>query len=275
MSPVKEPRFFSNLAGNPGIGPGDTLIAQHYVGSFNDYCNLFKNSTGKKAVGEASVDNLRRYQEVIPAIKCYLGDPRIIIILRDPVARAYSNYNHFVQNDREHLPFADALIMEEKRKRDGYGGGWLYRESGLYAHQVRAFQEHFSRVHVLLYDDLKLNANELIRSVYTFLEVNPDFIPDMSIKHNDSSIPRWTFLNNLLIKPKRLRKVVRTIGRAILGSDRWVRLRKRLRSTILQKPQPMDTGIEQQLRQFYHDDILKLQDYIGRDLSSWLPGKYI
>jgi hypothetical protein len=272
MSPVKEPRFFSNLAGNPGRGPGDAIFAQHSVGSFSDYCNLFKNSTGKKAVGEASVDNLRCYQEVIPAIKCYLGDPRIIIILRDPVTRAYSAYNHLVQNGREHLPFADALIMEEKRKRDGYRGGWLYREGGLYAHQVRAFQENFSRVHVLLYDDLKLNANELMRSVYTFLDVNPDFIPDMSIKHNVSGIPRWTFLNNLFIKPNRLRRVARNIGEAILGRNRWDRLRKRLRTTILQKPRSMDTQIEQQLRQFYHDDILKLQNYIGRDLSFWLRG---
>jgi hypothetical protein len=70
-------------------------------------------------------------------------------------------------------------------------------------------------------------------------------------------------------------KAARAIGGAILGVDRWVRLRDRLRSTILQKPRPIDSEIEQQLRRFYRNDILKLQDYIGRELSSWLAGKHI
>jgi hypothetical protein len=51
---------------------------------------------------------------------------------------------------------------------------------------------------------------------------------------------------------------------------RGLRLRDRLRSTNLQKPGAIEPEIEQQLRRFYRDDILKLQDYIGRDLSSWL-----
>jgi len=273
MSPVKEPYFFSNRSANPGRGPGDDLIAKIGVKSFDDYCRLFKKSIGKKAVGEASVDTLFLFERTIPAIQRYLGDPRIVIILRDPVNRAYSAYNFLVRDGREYLPFADALNQEEQRKRDGYGWSWRYREVGLYSRQVRAYQEHFSRVQVLLYDDLKVDTEALIRSVYTFLEVNPDFIPDMSHRYNVSGIPRSSFLNALFVKPKRLHKAARTIGGAILGGDRWSRLRDRIRATNLQKPLPMDHEIEQQLRWFYRDDILKLQDYIGRDLSSWLKGE--
>ena len=151
---------------------------------------------------------------------------------------------------------------------------WQYAKVGLYASQVHAFQEQFSRVQVLLYNDLMRDAITLIRSVYTFLDVDPDFIPDMSHNHNVSGIPRWSLFNNLFIKPKRLHKVARTIGGAILGADRWIRLRDRIRATNLQKPLPMDHEIEQQLRWFYRDDILKLQDYIGRDLSFWLKGEH-
>lgn len=275
MSPVKEPNFFSNCTTNPDSGHGDDLIARSGVTSFEDYLELFKESTGKKAVGEASTDTLFHFERTIPAIKHFLGDPWITIILRDPVTRAYSAYNYLVREGREKLSFNEALIAEEQRRRDGYVYMWQYREGGLYASRVRAFQEHFSRVHVLLYDDLKLNANELMRSVYTFLDVNPDFIPNMRHRHNVSGTPRLRLLNDLFNKPTRLHKVARTIGEPILGSDRWVRLRERLRSTILQKPRPIDHEIEQELRRFYREDILKLQDYIGRDLSSWLEGKHL
>jgi len=94
MSEIKEPRFLSNRAANPGRGPGDDSIVQSGVRSFDDYLNLFKKSTGMKAVGEASADTLFLFERTIPAIQRYLDDPRIVIILRDPVKRAYSAYNY-------------------------------------------------------------------------------------------------------------------------------------------------------------------------------------
>ena len=255
---------------NPGQGPGDALNARDAVGSFDEYCRLFEKSAGRKALGEASTDTLFHFERSIPSIQRYLGDPRIIIILRDPVKRAYSAYNHLVRDGREELPFKNALIAEEQRMRGGYVYMWQYQEGGLFAKQVRAFQKHFSRVQVLLYDDLKINAVELIRSVYTFLDVNPDLIPDMQLRHNVSGIPRWPILYKLLFKHTHLQKSARSIGKAILGEDRWVSLRELLSSANLQELPPIDHEIEQQLRLFYRADILKLQEYIGRDLSSWL-----
>jgi hypothetical protein len=274
MSPVKEPSFFSNRAANPGKGPGDEdpRLKKYVggVGSFDDYVRLFKINTGKKAVGEASVDTIFYFERTIPAIKSYLGDPRIIIILRNPVKRAYSAYNHLVRDGREKLSFKDALIAEEQRRRDKYSFLWQYREGGLYAQQVRAFQENFSRVKVFIYDDFMRDAITFIQSLYAFLDVDPGFVPHIQRRHNVSSIPRWSLLNNFFNKTTMLHKVVRLIGKAILGEDQWIRLRDRIRDMNMQKPLPMDSEIEQQLRRFYRDDILKLQEYIGRDLSSWL-----
>ncbi|MGD0020738.1 MAG: sulfotransferase [Smithellaceae bacterium] len=273
MSPVKEPKFLSGFASKKFIGPGDGLLASQAVKTFDAYYRLFEKSVGKKAVGEASVETIFLYQETIPAIQHHLGDPRIIIILRNPVERAYSAYNFLVRDGWEELSFKDALKQEEKRKREGYCWHWRYREVGLYANQVRAFREHFSRVHVFLYDDLEINANKLIRSVYTFLDVNPYFIPDIIYNYNVSGIPRSPFLNALFVKPKRLHKAARIIGGAILGADRWVRLRDNLRSANLREPPPIDPEIKQQLNRYYRKDILKLQDCIHRDLSKWLENK--
>lgn len=275
MSPKKEPGFLSGSALREGIGPGDALDVSKAMRSFDDYCILFERSASKKAVGEASTDTFFHFERTIPAIQHYLGDPRIVIILRDPVKRAYSAYNYLVREGREKMPFKNALIAEEQRKQDGYLCIWQYEEGGLYARRVRAFQEHFSRVKVLFYDDLERDATSLLRTLYAFLGVNPDFVPDIRHRHNISGIPRSASLNKLFVKPKRLHKIARTIGGAILGADHWIRLRERIRSVNLQEPPLMDPEIEQQLRLFYRDDILKLRDYIGKDLSCWLEGKHL
>lgn len=273
MSPVKEPKFFSARADNPGTGPGDALLVQSVVGSFEEYGALFHNGIGRKAIGEASTDTFFRHERSIPAIQKHLGDPHIIIILRDPVKRAYSAYNFLLQYGRETLSFREALAAEEQRKRDGYAFMWQYREGGLYADGVRAFQKNFSRVQVLLYDDLKNDASALIRSVYAFLGVSPGFAPDMQHLHNASGVPRGPVQKALFTIPKPLHRAARAVGGALMGADRWARLRDNVRATLLRKPAPMDADIERELRRFYREDILQLQGTINRDLSAWLESR--
>jgi hypothetical protein len=270
MSSPKEPKFFSGRATNPGKGPGDVFAAQNAVDTFDDYCELFRKGINKRAVGEASVDTFFHFDQTIPAIQHYLGDPRIIIILRNPVDRAYSAYNFLVRDGYETLSFEDALISEEQRRQDEYRHMWRYREGGLYAHRVRAFQESFSRVQVVLFDDLKADPCSLMQSVYGFLEVDALFSPDTSHRYNVSGIPRWRFLNTLFVRPKRMHKAVRTIGGAILGADRWIHLRDRIRLAILHKPARMAKETETALKRYYRNDILNLQDRIHRNLSNWL-----
>lgn len=272
MSPVKEPKFFSNCT-VPGLQScsADDSVEPSAVGSFEEYCGLFEKGIGKKAVGEASVETLLYWERTIPAIRHYLGDPRIVIILRDPVQRAYSAYNYEVRDGRETLSFKDALIAESQRRQKLRGGLRRYREIGLYARRVRAFQENFSRVQVLLYDDLKKDPQALLRSLYAFLQVDPAFVPETGHRHNVSGIPRWPFVNDLLfVRTRPLHTAVRAVGGALFGADRWARMRERLRSPLLHEPGPMDREAEQELRRYFREDILELQGYIGRDLSAWL-----
>jgi len=273
MSPVKEPKFLSGQTSYSDKGSGDHAIEQRGERAYGDYVRLFRKGAGKKMVGEASVDTLFFYESSITAIKRYLGDPRIIIILRDPVERAYSAYNYLVQNGFEKLSFKEALIEEQQDKRLEFRWMGKYREGGMYARPVRAFQENFSRVQVLLYDDLRKDARSVMQSLYTFLNVSPDFVPDMRHRHNATGLPRWTLLDSLFTKPKHLHKVARTVGGALLGSERWIRLRERVRSQILQKPGPIDSDVEQELRRYYREDLMNLQDCIHQDVTAWLGKK--
>jgi hypothetical protein len=270
MSPIKEPRFFSMSKDRTFNGPGDYIAERSTITNFEDYCALFKNSENYKARGEASIENLFFYREAIPNIHKYIGDPKIIIILRNPVDRAYSAYSFLRRDGWEKLSFKDALRQEQERKRLGYKWMWRYREVGLYYEQVKAYLNEFSKVKIFLYDDLKNDPLKLIQNMFSFLEVDTRFIPEISIRHNASGNPHNTLLNSIFVKPKTLHKILRNIGYFAIGRERWINLREKLRGTLLKKPNPIQDVIANELKVYYKNDILKLQNIIGIDLTHWL-----
>ncbi|NBC16502.1 MAG: sulfotransferase, partial [Bacteroidetes bacterium] len=93
---IKETFFFSRASVTEASGPGRRYGTQA-VTSWSDYADLFADANAQPARGEACTAYLYFYDEAIPEIRKYLGaGVRIVIILRDPVERAYSNYMHHV-----------------------------------------------------------------------------------------------------------------------------------------------------------------------------------
>lgn len=270
MSNPKEPRFLSIGPGRTYNGPGDHIAAKSSISNFEEYAALFQNSRGYAARGEASVENLYYHRNAIPNIKRYIGNPKIVIILRNPVERAYSAYSYLRRDGWETLHFREALAHEPERKKRGYNWMWRYREAGLYSEQVNAYLENFSDVKIYLFDELKHDLGRLLRDLYTFLDVDPGFQPEISTRHNPSGMPINGLLYTIFVKPKRLHKVARTVGSAVMGSDAWLRLRERLRGLVLRKPEPISPDIAAELQNYYRDDMLRLQTLTNVDLHAWL-----
>lgn len=270
MSKVKGPHFISaQFKEIPENGINDSLV-ERYVTDFHDYCRLFEGAAGKKAIGEASSENLYYYKDAVTYIHQFFGDPKIVIILRNPVERAFSAYVNLVRDQREFLSFEDALKQEKQRIQDNWNVIWYYKDSGFYAAQVKAYQEQFRDVQVCLFDDLKDRPLDLMRDLYDFLEVDPAFVPDTSLTYNISGIPTSRLLNRLFVKKyTRWQKIARGVGEWILTEQGWAALRERLRAKILVKPR-MKPETKRDLEQMYSEDILRLQTIIGRDLSHWL-----
>ena len=112
----KEPKFFSyGCYPSPLKGPGDDLVESQIVKNFDEYKKLFDNSDAYPLRGEASPDSLYYWNGAIPKIKKILGDVKIIIMIRNPANRAFSNYMHLIRDGRETLNFEAALDAEEYR----------------------------------------------------------------------------------------------------------------------------------------------------------------
>jgi Sulfotransferase domain len=125
-------------------------------------------------------------EDVVPQrIKEMLPHVRLICVLRDPVARAHSHYRMEVLNKVEHRTFDQAItqLMEPQmlaHSRIAPTGNSSYVVNGEYFRIISAFLRFFKRDQLLAIfsDDLVDRGGDVLRSVFEFVEVTPDYLPD-------------------------------------------------------------------------------------------------
>jgi len=171
--------------------------------------SYFRNSENYTVRGEATPHYLYWAEKIAPRIRnAYSdGEVKFIVILRDPVQRAYSWYWNMVADGKEDLPFLDALKKEDTRIRDNwqnlnyYGAmRYGYYRGGCYAEQLQYyFQQGFSREKFLflLQDDLIQDQTAVAKALFNFLDVESD-IEVSHVKSNVVSMPRYPSLQKLL-----------------------------------------------------------------------------
>jgi hypothetical protein len=119
------------------------------------------------------------------------------------------------------------------------------------------------------YDEFKADPRALLKSMFVFLGIDPDFQPDMSVRHNVSGIPRSRLLHAIIDRPSRAKDLAKRLLPA--GS---ARLYAALMSRNIEVSEPkIARHTEQALREEYREDLLRLESLLGRDLSAWRTGR--
>jgi hypothetical protein len=270
MSMIKEPKFISShFLDFPLKGPGDDFVEAFTVKKLEEYHELFRNVHREKAVGEASVENLYYHKQSIPVIKRLLNDPKIIIILRDPVSRAFSAYKMMVRDGRETLTFEEALRQEQQRREENWEYLWFYTAVGRYYQQVNAYLEAFTHVKIMFFDDFKEDPLAFMKELYGFLEVNDSFKPHVELKINASGRLQNAFYRFLFRATGFKGMLYKFLSLNGVPESTMLGLVESIREGDLQ-PLHLNPHTKEALRNQFRPDILKLQELIGRDLSDWL-----
>ena len=264
MTPTKETNFFAFEGEVVNFdGPGDDGIKGFSITDLDTYQAEFQQLTDEIAIGEACPSYLYLPQAAV-RIKQYIPDSRLIVILRNPVERAYANFLHLVRDDREpYQDFTLALQEETKRINSNWEWFWHYIQLGYYAEQLQRYYEMFSanQIKIYLYEDLREKPTALIQDICRFIEVDDTFAPDMSLRPNKSGMPKNRIIHYFLLKPNPIKALFRPLFPE--------KMRETIRHQNLEKP-PIPQEARQQLINLYREDILKCQDLINRDLSAWL-----
>jgi len=271
MSPVKEPHFFA-CEGKPPVFPGPlgAYLQRYAIWEPRMYAQLFAGETNQRAVGEASPPYL--YSPLAARrIRKNLPHSRIVVILRQPAERAYSNYQQMRQYAVEQVDTFDAaLAEEEKRKQAGWIPWLFYRTNGFYHAPLSVWYDHFprERIRVYLFEDWKERPQAMLRDLFGFLEVNQDFVPRIR-RSNVTLLPKSRRLHHWAMHPEGLDRRAPFLP-PIVRRAASATLRRIDTAFNLAPPPPLDPEIRARLTADYREDILKLQDLIGRDLSHWL-----
>ncbi len=264
MTPDKETNFFAFEGQKLNFrGIGDEAINQFSITDLATYQNLFAGVTNETAIGEACP--LYLYHPKAPHnIAQALPNVRLIVILRNPVDRAYANYLHLIRDDREpEKDFAQALQAEPERIGNNWEWFWHYVQLGYYGQQLKQYYGLFdkSQIRVYLYEDLVKRSDWLIQDLFEFLQVDTSFQPDMSIRPNKSGVPKNPLLHKLLTKPNPIKSLLKPLFPA--------KMRQKIQHNNLETPK-LSAEVRESLTALYREDLLQCQALIGRDLSAWL-----
>ena len=253
MSKKKETNYFSDQE----IFQNKLYYGKSRVDSLAKYEKLFPVLNADQIYGEASVSYLF-YKEVPNRIKEYNSEAKIIIMLRDPVERAFSHYL---------MDYKLGLISESFESVFIKKSGIFFQQYfdlGNYTNQIKRYFDIFeiSNIHIIWHSDFKSNSKIEMQKVYKFLDLDNFFAFDMKTIHNPFSLPKnilirkmysmvWLRRAAAFLFPK---KLVLSIKKMLFNKDKKPELSEKLRKEIIQ---------------YYLSDIVDLEELLNKNLESW------
>ena len=259
---IKEPLFFNTL-----------LDREKRFTDLASYLALFADAKPYQKVGEASPTYLHdpgaplRIAEANP-------DAKVVMILRDPVARTHSHYLLEVRFGVEHRSFGQAIREVAPLIPGGLNA---YVDHSVYADALNRYLKAFPRENVLIlwFEDFVRNPDVAVTNVLEFLGCEPGL--DAGITLDEAFMgyrrPRFAPLRTLLRRMVRLPmpggKDIRSFLLPLIVSNLGLNLDERIFSSAGKKP-PIADADEAFLREHFASDLQSLQALTGRDLSNWL-----
>ena len=258
---VKEPRFLIKDLVEHRLHNG--------VWTFDEYQLLFNKVTDEKAIGESTVLYLYYFEEAIKNIKYRLDkNTRIIIMLRNPVDRAFSAYNHVARSVKEQLSFEEALEIEHERLEldPTLTPMVMYKDMGLYCNMVKAYLDNFENVHIIMYEDFKNDTAKEVKKTLEFLGLDSKVSLDTLSNHNVGGKSWKTpFFKHFFVKDN----LVKKLFRKVFSFSVRKKARIFLESILKQTSNPINQGTRDNLVVFFKEDVSKLEKLLRINLKHW------
>lgn len=249
-----------------------------YAEGIEGYAELFKAAASQRIILAGCVNDL--FFPLAPArIHEHLPDAKIIVVVRNPIDRAFSAYRYAVERGLEKRGFDQAI--DDELRGAPYEGFFeqsqkSYLEHGQYATQIERFREYFTveKIKVFVFDDVKKNPQIMTDELTAFLEL-PAFTPEFVARNVTKGGYRSNFLRWMLFDQALRRNRMFAALKNLFSPE----LKRRLRTTIrefnkksVEIPAPT-TETKRLLRDYFRDEIGRLGDITSRDLSHWLPNR--
>ncbi|MHC4215350.1 MAG: sulfotransferase domain-containing protein, partial [Planctomycetota bacterium] len=263
--------LFSCLAEHPeiriAIVPNNkelNFFNQNYARGYAWYHRRFE--LGPWKTGEYSPSYF--YDRNVPE-RIYRYNPRVklILSLRNPIERAFSQHLHEIRRNR--LPpqlyrFSEALEQN-----------LTYTEQGMYASHLERYLKFFdlSQIHIILFDEIKFQHRNVIRELFNFLGVNATFVPSLVGKRTNVA-HRYRNISLQILTSTVSRLIRICLGESFLNMLKATKLPAIVRRyNEMEFDESVVPGLSEDerrhLQSIFAEEIRRLGILIDRDLSHW------
>jgi Sulfotransferase domain len=207
------------------------------------------------AIGEISPQYL--YCDACPErISTLLPEAKLLVMLRHPVDRAYSQFGFVIQR-RDFRGSFEEFVATRPRAL----------EMGFYSRYLERYLDHYERQRILpvLFEEAVSEGSGVRGELAAFLGVDEDLFPDATERVNPSTVPRFRTISSAAVKVgRRMRRhnlewLVDVAGR--MG------LRRALTSG--RRVPPLDPQLRRELSGQYEREFETLERSWGLDLARW------
>jgi len=258
MSSQKEPNFFSHEA----LRNQKIYYDKNRINTLKKYHRLFER-TDVNLIGEASVSYLF-YEDVPKKIITYNPDAKIIIMLRNPIDRAFS---HYLMDFRLGLVSEsfETIIRKQSEHKNANLFYQQYVKVSEYTNQVKRYSEVFSKknIYIIDYEVFKNQTSDIVDDVIIFLGLDNNSKSFSNKRYNAykepknniirsiyAFIPFRNMLSNIL--PEYINK---TISDLLFDSGKKPKLSKSTRDF---------------LKKHFESDVIELSKFLNKDFSKWI-----
>jgi Sulfotransferase domain len=261
-SDVKEPRYFAPLVFGEPLGPVE------------DYARHFSHCGGERYVMEASPQYFHGGKRMIDAIRGVLGQPRVLVVLRDPVARFWSSYRFAKAQLRlpatatfESYLAASEKIWDERPPRTRENRPFWTLAGGLYVEYLGEWLDAFGEdLRVVFFEFLAEQPRQQVAETCRWLGID-----DAVVDGFDYAVENKT----VMFRSRLLQRVaLRLNSERMLRQQRWLKrpLRRFYYSVNRSRQEEMmPTAVRERLVEKYRPANLALAQELRRRGYARLP----
>lgn len=263
LSSFKEPHFFD--------------IDKNYHKGYNWYLNeYFSTIENHKIIGEFTPSYF-----IVPKVaeRVYntLGnDLKLIVMLRNPLDRAYSQYLHAKRDLIEPLSFEEALETESERLISCSEKGddisyvrFSYINGGMYSKHLKNWLEFFdiNQIKIVFFEDFENNQKKVMEEITEFLDLEP-YEFNTGLKSNVAAVPKYMFIKRILNNTF-LRKIAKGLITSQKSRDKITNYLQRISNKPAKDSSLKSEMKIMQIKKYFLKDIKELEQLINCNLSRW------
>ncbi|MXV78421.1 hypothetical protein F4X73_12155 [Candidatus Poribacteria bacterium] len=232
-------------------------------------CPPDKTLIAKNVMVMCSEDRMQRIHE-------HNTEIHLVILLREPVSRAYSAYWWARRRGWENIKTFEAALEAEKQRINEDWFKWrqcAYKLNSTYVRHIETIMSLFDvkQVHCILTDELKVDAETVCQKLFDLIGVSSDFKPLVEEKHNQAAMPRSESFSFLFTQFLASRNPLRRAIRKLVPDSAAYRIRKAVLDINNKpfSPPPINPQTQQTLAAYFAPYNVQLGHLIGQDLSHW------